>query len=127
MKHIQRFLATLQGFTGTIRRFPITILFFFLSAILTSYYIGTSNIDKFSHILFSFILGAAIFMVLQLFYERFISRKGIRIVFCGLALLAALIYYLLLVSIVKEFDTETAIRTIVILFILLIAFIWICH
>ena len=40
MKQIKKIAATLQGFTGTIRRFPVAILFFLLSAILTSYYIS---------------------------------------------------------------------------------------
>ena len=49
----------------------------------------------------------------------------IRIVFCAGTF--AQLYYIIcfLVSIVKEFDPETAIRTIVILFILIIGFIWI--
>jgi len=125
MKHLEKLTSTLQGFTGTIKRFPLTIVFFFSSAILTSYYITKEADDNYFELLFSFIFGAALFMVLQLCYERFIRSEKIRLIFATIAVIGAIIYYLILKFAVEEISTEIAVRTIVLLFILLILFIWI--
>ena len=64
-------------------------------------------------------------MVLQLVYERFIGAERARLIFGALAVVGALLYYLVLEFAVEEISTGTVVRTTVILFILLIAFIWI--
>lgn len=125
MKHMRKLSATLKEFTGTIRRFPISILFFLISAILTAYKINTGYNENYFEMLFSFLMGAAIFMVLQMIYERFINERRTRLIFGGLAVLGALIYYLVLEFMARELSTEIAIRTLVLLFILFVAFIWI--
>lgn len=126
MKHINKITSTLQGFTDTIIRFPITILFFFLSAVLTSYYISIKDFNEnYLELLLSFAVGAGIYMVLQLIYERFFTAKSIRIIYCGLAVFGAIIYYLIIKFAANELGPEEAGRTIVFLFILLIVFIWV--
>ena len=124
-KYIQKLSSTLQGFTGTVRRFPITVLFFLLSAVLTSYYISEGFSNNYFELLFSFIIGAALFMVLQLYFERFIKANSFRLIFGGLAVFGALVYYLVLKFVVDEMGTDIVVRTTVLLFILLILFIWI--
>lgn len=125
MKYIKNLTSAMRGFIGTIRRFPASVLFFLLCAILTSYNINAGFKDSYFKILFSFILGAAIFMVLQMTYERFIRAGKARLIFGGLSVLGALIFYLVMEYIVREIKTENVVRTIVLIFILIIAFIWI--
>ena len=125
MKNIAKLKTTLKGFTSTINRYPITILLFFLSAVFTSYNINTHDIDNISEILFALALGAAIYLVLQMMYERFCLGKRTRLVFGGIAILGAILYYLIVEFGVDNFSGEHALRTVVLLFILLVAFIWI--
>lgn len=125
MKKRDKILTTLQGLTSTVKRYPVSIILFLCSAILTSCYINNNKLTNFSEFLISFLLGATIYMLLQMIYERFFSGTKIRLVFCAVAILAATIYYLVLVYVLKAFNPETVIRTMVIFFILIIGFIWI--
>lgn len=125
MKKINKVLTTLKGFTSTINRYPITIMLFLFSAILTSYNIIISDFDNYIELLLSFILGAAVFMVLQMVFERFYQEKSTRLIFGGLAVLGSILYYLAVEVVVKSFNTDHVIRTIVLFFILFIAFIWV--
>lgn len=125
MKNIKKLFITLRGFTSTINRYPITILLFTLSAILTGFFIDNGDIENYTELLFAFIVGAAVFMVLQVIYEQFFQNTNIRLVFSVLAALAALIYYLLVRFAVEDFSEEYVIRTLVLLFVLVIAFMWI--
>ncbi|MDD4112956.1 MAG: DUF4153 domain-containing protein [Herbinix sp.] len=125
MKKIDKLKSTLKGFTSTINRYPITILLFLLSAILASYQISTNDLSNISELLFALAFGAALFMVLQIVYERFCHVKKIRIIFAGLAILGTVVYYLIVELLIKNFSTEHAIKTMVLLFVLLIGFMWI--
>ena len=125
MKKIDKLRTTLKGFTSTINRYPITILFFLISAIITSYNISTRDLSNITELLFTLALGAGIFMVLQMVFERFYHGKKIRFIFSGLAIIGSILYYLIVELLVRDFSTEQEIRTTVILFILLIGFIWV--
>ena len=125
MKNIDKLWTTLRGFTSTINRYPVTILLFLLSAIFTSYNISTNDIDGIIEILFALALGAALYMVLQIVYERFYNGKKTRLIFSGVAILGAILYYLVVELGVINFGGEHALRTVVLLFILLIGFIWV--
>ncbi|HHU71683.1 MAG TPA: DUF4153 domain-containing protein, partial [Clostridiales bacterium] len=125
MKNIDKLKLTLKGFTSTINRYPITILLFLFSAIFTSYHISTNNLNNIGEILLSLAFGAALFMVLQTVFERFCHGKKTRLIFTGLAALGAILYYLTVEFLVKNFSSEHAIKTMVFLFILLISFMWI--
>lgn len=125
MKNIDKLWTTLRGFTSTINRYPVTILLFLLSAIFTSYNISTNDIDGIIEILFALALGAALYMVLQIVYERFYHGKKTRLIFSGVAILGAILYYLVVELGVVNFGGEHALRTVVLLFILLIGFIWV--
>lgn len=125
MKNIKKLFITLRGFTSTINRYPITILLFTFSAILTGFSIDNGDIENYTELLFTFIVGAAVFMVLQIIYEQCFQNTNIRLVFSVLAALAALVYYLLVRFAVEDFSEEHVIRTLVLLFVLVIAFMWI--
>ena len=125
MKNIDKLRTTLKGFTSTINRYPITILLFFLSAILTAYHISTNELRNLGEILLALAFGAVLFMVLQATYERFSYSKKARLVFAGIAAFGAIFYYLLLEFWVKDLGTEYGIRTMVLLFVLFISFMWI--
>ena len=94
MKNIDKLWTTLRGFTSTINRYPVTILLFLLSAIFTSYNISTNDLDGIIEILFALALGAALYMVLQIVYERFYHGKKTRLIFSGVAILGAILYYI---------------------------------
>lgn len=125
MKNIDKIKSTLKGFTSTINRYPITILLFLLSAILASYHISTNDISNIGELLLALAFGATLFMVLQIVYERFCQVKKIRIIFAGLAILGTIVYYLVVEFLIKNFSTEHSIKTMVLLFVLLISFMWI--
>lgn len=125
MKNKDKLKTTLKGFTSTINRYPITILLFLFSAVFTSYQISTNDLINIGEILFALAFGAALFMVLQMVYERFCHGKKIRLIFVGFAISGAILYYLVVEFLVKDFSTEHAVKTMVLLFALLIIFIWI--
>ncbi|TAH64496.1 MAG: DUF4153 domain-containing protein [Anaerolineaceae bacterium] len=125
MKNIDKLWTTLRGFTSTINRYPVTILLFLFSAIFTSYNINTNDLDNIVEILFALALGATLYMLLQMVYERFCHGMKTRLIFGGVALLGAVLYYLAVEFGVKSFGAEHALRTTVLLFILIIGFIWV--
>lgn len=127
MKFKQKLTSALHGFTGTIRRFPVTFICFLLSAFVSSYFKEKDYYgEEYFTILFTFIIGAAVYMVLRLTFERFVKIRQVRPVFGGLAVLSAIACYFVLKHATKDgLRPETVVRTVVILFILVIAFIWI--
>lgn len=125
MNNKDKLKSTLKGFTSTINRFPISIMFFLFSAIFTSYHISTDNLRNIDKILFALAFGSALFLVLQMVYERFYNSNKTRLVFMGLAALGVIFYYLAVEIIVENFRSEHAIKTTVLLFILFIGFMWI--
>lgn len=125
MNRISKLWTTLRGFTSTIIRYSIAILFFLFSAIFTSYNINTNGLNNIVEILFAFALGSALYMVLQMVYERFYHGKKIRLIFAGVSIIVAALYYLLFELGIMFFTSDHALRTVILLFILLISFIWV--
>lgn len=125
MKNNSRFKTALKGFTATITRYPAAILLFFISAAVASYNIDTNEIDNLPEVLFSLALGATVSLVLQMVYERCCSGNAIRTVFIIVSIISSIIYYLVVEYAVDSFGGEHALRTVVLLFILLISFIWV--
>ena len=81
MKKRDKILTTLQGLTSTVKRYPVSIILFLCSAILTSCYINNNKLTNFSEFLISFLLGATIYMLLQMIYERFFSGTKLDLFF----------------------------------------------
>ena len=112
-----------KGIVNTVLRFPATVLFLLLTAIWDIMAINQQNFEPYNKLMLSFVLGASIYIVLQMIYERFFDQPITRYIFMGVPFILALIYYLIIKDL--EFDTKISIRTIVLFFILLIAFLWV--
>ncbi len=112
-----------KGIVNTVSRFPITMLFLLLTAIWNIMAINHQSFESYNKIMLSFVLGASIYVVLQMIYERFLSTPIARGIFMAVPFILALIYYLMIKD--QEFDVKIGIRTIVLFFILFIAFLWV--
>ncbi len=112
-----------QGLTDTVTRFPLTVLLLIASIVTNVIAIESDYEIIYANLLITFLLGASIFVVLQLLYERFMENPIFRIVFMLATVISSAVYYLLIRN--SELRIDVTIRTIVILFILLIAFLWI--
>jgi hypothetical protein len=112
-----------QGLTDTVMRFPLTVILL-IASIVTNFIAIESDYDiTYTRLLITFLLGAALFVVLQLLYERFFDNPVLRIIFMFVTIIFSSIYFMLIRN--SEWEIEVTIRTIVLLFILVIAFLWI--
>ena len=123
MKQINKLKETGEGIITTITRFPLLVLFLIAAVISNMIAINLQEDERYVRLLITFLLGACIYAVFQMIYERFFNKPLIRITFMGITIALALLYYLLIRE--KEFNVQITIRTVVILFILLIAFLWV--
>jgi hypothetical protein len=123
MKRISRLRRKWQGLADTVNRFPLTIIL--LIAAAASNTIGIESDDNlvYTHLLITFLVGAAAFVVLQMLYERFFENPLLRLVFAVISVAGSVLYYLCIRNF--RWNTEISVRTIVLFFALLIAFLWI--
>lgn len=124
MRSLQKLKDTLLGFTNTINRFPLSVIFLTVAAILNAVTISTEGESNFYRLLFSFLFGAMFYAVSQSLYERFFKGTRARVLFMGITVAAFLSYYLVLRFTTEEVTTQVLIRTGVILFLLFVAFLW---
>ena len=123
MKQVRKLRAGLVQLTGTVRRYPLTILLFILFAIVNGMEIQ-SGFTLYSEIAYTLSFGIFLSLAAQAAYERFFDSKVTRIfLLSGTAGLMA-VYYLIL-SGGEKVNRIASIRTIAVLFILFIAFLWI--
>lgn len=85
-----------KGFLNTVLRFPVTMLFLILTAIWCFLAINQQNFEQYNKLMLSFILGASIYVVLQMIYERFFSKPISRYIFMVVPYVLALIYYIMI-------------------------------
>lgn len=112
-----------QGLTDTVMRFPLTVLLLIASIVTNVIAIESDYEIIYTKLLVTFLLGASIFVVLQLLYERFMENPIFRIVFMLAAVISSAVYFMLIRK--SEWPIDVTVRTTVILFILFIAFLWI--
>jgi hypothetical protein len=112
-----------KGIVNTVLRFPVTVLFLLLTAVWDIMAINQQNFEPYNKFMLSFVLGAAIFIVLQMIYERFLNNPITRFIFMIIPFILALIYYFMIKNL--EFDIKISVRTTVLFFILFIAFLWV--
>ena len=112
-----------QGLTDTVMRFPLTVILLIAAVVNNLIAIESDDQLVYTKLLVTFLLGAAIFVVLQLLYEHFLENPIFRIIFMVVTVISSILYYLLIYR--SDWSIEVTIRTIVILFILVIAFLWI--
>ena len=122
MKWLKKFKDRLTGLTDAIGRFQLTTLFLLAAAVVNAHSISTQKND--TKLLLTFILGAFLSAVAQVGYERFFSNYSSRMVLMGAAILLTGGYYLV-VRPAPDLSTEIVIRTVVAMFALLWAFIWV--
>ena len=112
-----------QGLTDTVMRFPFTVLLLIASIVTNIIAIESDYEIIYTKLLVTFLLGASIFVVLQLIYERFMENPIFRIVFMLITVISSAVYFMLTRNV--EWPIDVTIRTTVIFFILFIAFLWV--
>lgn len=123
MKQRGKLQDRLLGLTGSIMRFPLTAVFLLAAAIIIIFMINSPEED-YSKLIITFVVGSFLSIVAQVVYERFFRKMKTCFILMGVAAILTGGYYLILTSI-DDLDMEIGIRTIVAVFALLIAFLWI--
>lgn len=123
MKNIEKLQRLLRGLTSAVSRFPLTSLFLLAAAIVNAADINRSNAE-YSKYLLTLIVGAFLGTVFQVVYERFLTNNLSRILLAIAAVLLTFTYYLIIMP-APTLSTEISIRTMVALFALLFAFVWV--
>lgn len=125
MKWKQFFKGRMQSLTTAISRFPLTVLFLVLAAIINTLNIQTENVEYVEWMLACF-TGALAAAVAQVSYEHFFREKEkMRYVLFVPVLLFALLYYFMIDIESDMFSLKVVVRTVALAFALLMAFIWI--
>lgn len=125
MKWKQFFKGRMQSLTTAISRFPLTVLFLVLAAIINTLNIQTENVEYIEWMLACF-MGALAAAVAQVSYEHFFREKEkMRYVLFVPVLLFALLYYFMIDIESDMFSLKVVVRTVALAFALLMAFIWI--
>ncbi len=112
-----------QGLTDTVNRFPLTFILLITAVVSGEIAIETQNNLIYFRLFLSFLIGAMAFIVLQLLYERFFDNPLLRLIFVLIAACASIVYYIMIRN--SDWDLIVSVRTLVIVFILLISLIWI--
>ncbi len=123
MRKFYRFHQLLSGLTAALARFPLTSVSLLAAVIVNAIDIHKGSAD-YSKYLLSLVVGAFLGAVVQLVHERFFIKSSSRFMLTGAAALLTLLYYFTLRS-AAALSTEAGIRTLVALFALYFAFIWI--
>lgn len=112
-----------QGLIDTVMRFPMTVILLVAAAASNTLSIESEYNNIYSKLLVTFLLGASLYVVLQMLYERFFDHPILRLVNILAATALSAVYFLITRK--SDWSVELSIRTIVIFFILFIAFLWI--
>lgn len=123
MKWTTTLTNAFKGMKYSVGRFPLTVLFLVLVAMMNSFTIEEPTLDL-SRFIYTSLVGSFLGTVAQMIYERFYTRSNMRYMLFGGAALLTLGYYFI-AGPDLEFDTIIFIKTSVTLFALVIAFIWI--
>lgn len=123
MKSFEKLYNRMQGLVKATNRYPLTMVFLVTTAVSNAIAINNPNED-YSKYLFTFIVGALLSAVGQQIYERFFIKVMERFLLMGGAVLLSAVYYYIIHS-ASVFSIENGIKTAVIMFALVIAFVWI--
>lgn len=119
MRSIQK---KLEGLIQAANRYPLTMIFLLAIAVVNIISINNEMEDH-SKFLFMFIVGALLSIVGQQLFERFFTRLSNRLLLMGGAVLLAVGYYFTIQS-DSVFSMVSGIKTTVMIFALVMAFIW---
>ncbi len=123
MKGISKLKLKWKGLADTVNRFPLTIILLIAAAASNTIGIETKDNLIYTKLLMAFLVGAAVFAVLQMFYERFLENPILRLIFALISIASSVLYYFFTRN--SDWKTEISIRTTVLFFLLFIAFLWI--
>lgn len=122
MSLIKSFRTGFQGLTDAILRFPVTILLLLALAVMNAIVISTKEFDNYTRLTLTFLIGAMFCAVSQMVYEHFHREKASRLIYLAGSAAFTLAYYFLIGD--NEVTAAISIRTMVFLFLLLAAFLW---
>lgn len=122
MVHIKKLQDRVRGLNDAISRYPLTAVFLLAAAAINAYCISMEK--DYSKLLITFVVGAFLSAVLQVAYERFFYKFANRVILMVAAVFLTAGYYLIIMP-APKLSMEIGIRTLVALFALLIAFIWV--
>ncbi|WKY48938.1 DUF4153 domain-containing protein [Eubacteriaceae bacterium ES3] len=122
MKALMRITEKFHSLFTAIFRYPLGLTFFFLASVVNFWSIENESDNL--YLFFTFLIGAFWGIVMEAVWERFFKKLQLRLLLNGLAIISALVYYFLVISRFSS-NPETQIRTIVAVFVLFMAFIWI--
>lgn len=120
---MKSFRTRFQGLTDTILRFPATILLLFSTAVINAVVISTKEFEDYPKLLFTFIVGASIYALSQVAFEHYHEGNPYRLLYVAISTAFTLAYFFIIRN--SEITTIITIRTIVLLFVMLVAFLWI--
>lgn len=123
MKHSGILRKKFAGLRNTISRFVLPFVFLVLITLLIALQIGNISMDVSKYVA-ALVVGTFLGMIAQVAYERFFSETNYRFILMAIAVIFMVLYYLTIYN-VKELNEKIVIRTLVLLFALFIAFIWI--
>ncbi|MGP6140161.1 DUF4153 domain-containing protein [Jeotgalibaca sp. A127] len=123
MNILNSFKKGVTGIVQSLSRYPVTILWLLVVATLNAMQIQ-NDFDLYSRWLYTALTGVMLAAVAQHLYEHFFVKENNRWLLAFLAVVLAILYYFSLPS-NNQYDLIYPIRTIVLLFALFIAFIWI--
>jgi hypothetical protein len=123
MKSNRKFQISLVGLSWSVIRYIFTALCLTVTTLIIAFSIQFSD-DDYTKWIVTFVVGAFLGLVSQAVHERFFIKTSHRLVLIGIAAVLTIIYYFI-ISGQAEMDTKVALRTIILLFAALIAFLWI--
>ncbi len=126
MKLLDKLQHSLKGLLDAIARYPLTTAFLLAAAVVNALAIenaGYPNI-MYNKLFVVFLVGAFLATVAQVGYERFFKNMQKRLILFGAAGLLTAGYFFIVNS-SPEIGVDILVRTVALVFALLIAFIWI--
>ncbi len=123
MKGLSGLRVKWQGVADAVVRFPLTIILLVAAAACNAIAVELQNNLIYTKLLMAFLIGAASYVMLQVLYERFFENPMLRLIFAASSVAASVLYFLCIRSL--GWGIEIAVRTIILYFILFVAFLWI--
>lgn len=123
MRILNNFKKSLEGIMLSLKRYPVVLMWLVVLTVLNAIEIQDS-FDLYSRLLFTGLTGALLALVAQHIYERFMPKGPNRWLLTLGSVVLAVLYYVTLPG-NNQYDLIYPIKTLVLLFALMIAFIWI--
>ncbi|HWP51471.1 MAG TPA: DUF4153 domain-containing protein [Clostridia bacterium] len=119
MKRFSKLSEKLIGLTAAVTRYPVTTAFLLVAVGVNAYALSTDK--TYEKAFMSCIVGAVFSAVLQAAYERFWDKRSVWLTLSFISVTLAGSYYLLIRS-APDYSTENSVRTAVIVFAMVFAY-----